>query len=1509
MYNCVSLSEVSKRWRHLETGEIYNYGHTDSQFDVASNSSQWGTVQVHNIERQNQLRQQQQAQSQQPQQVRHMNGVIETATDYLVPTSVINFGGAGYNGAPIQERLEDGTLVNVIPKYPQQPQQQMPYGYDVQQPMMVYVTPDQNEQQPVQEQPKQNEEEELIPKVVQYDRQNKRYSAPHLTEQQIQDEAVEEKTYTMSEVKQQLAEKYKGVKDTFFENNSLPANNMIKTPFGNAWQTTQVDPYLVINVYNVVIAKYQECFYNKMTRMEDIAQEPSIVELAKQLGLRDTVNQIIYPLLTIYQNRCYYRQELEDGIITEDELNSYLHEILKATPQAFNPFRERTMLNQMAYTYNNVKRQVANRQPEFTKNKVAYKKPLDSVTSALGLKAFASMPNQPNIPNNMTPQAAAANAQKNDAIRQAVLGTNQDYANPDNELDFEEVYKKASPADRGILEAKMKRLGMDFEPGNLRTTTVNDTGLDMSEEQAIPSTYVPPVEEQHRIAQDIINNMDNELHDYDLEDQDDDLDPLEQEALKQKLTQEAIARLPEGTRLTPVVLNQIDKDVTKQMVEMGKFKVMNQFADNQCVTPEGVIPPEALSQLDTGEEPENSYLLQKYHIDEGFWAAADLQCKELHKCLHNQKTGIMDYKENLAQILYVCYEVGVPFYDMNGCEKPASTIILEYFSDLVKAGYLEELPPMPYVSGGVAEYINDATLRELGLPTQSAYTSDAYSMEYITGNGTQVNNISNNIMNAMPTQQPMYGMQQPMVNNFYNPMMPQYPPMGNMMPMYNGYGMQPMVNIPMMPYQPMGMQQPMQQMPSVPELMARSKAMFGNPYEDFKKHPERYADVPKAANGLPDPCALAERNARMVLNTTPYVMPNYMGGFRAPMPPYYNPYNPYMQQPMMPMFNPMMNSGYGRDMLSILISAESQLNRNNMASQNSFTQKLMRNAMELEGIDNEEINRRLKPTQPIYGLNIPKQHKPLDEKARRKREMLLSQFDIWIQAKTEEAYRQYKASRNEPMPVLVPSVSRDFAAYVNYVNEPGIGYNEFANRLAEVKHAEMLSSIRRKAKYEGSQTFMNKKHINNNFRMGYNPIYADNMAAMSMVNKPFPTTLDPYKQYADPRSDEEIKKVIYSDASEYSNCLRSTIPDDQKLVNAINNAEQEQSEAVDRISTDSEDNKPYEEEQPKSEEPKEVETKKPIMDNTESLKCLRRFGLNINEYEDFDNKTFDSLRGPRVCDVIDPESMELIRKAVKSPSPQKKLKMVKDIITERCPRLRYFNRGTNRFAFIDILDDSYIFKIGHTMEGENATKNEFATQDILKPFCTRIFDISEDGIFSTCERVQRYEKDAYAERFDEIKYVLQEVMSRCVVDDAGLLTFNNWGIREGFGPVILDYARCYRLVDKYVRCNHKKSNGEYCDGIMQFDTTFSYFRCPKCGQTCHISMARGLQQIEYHSLHNKFLDYSISKAMTDIKHLDLHIKVVKGDEVLYDTEEAKKKKEVSNSKRIKKPVEIDMSQY
>ena len=169
---------------------------------------------------------------------------------------------------------------------------------------------------------------------------------------------------------------------------------------------------------------------------------------------------------------------------------------------------------------------------------------------------------------------------------------------------------------------------------------------------------------------------------------------------------------------------------------------------------------------------------------------------------------------------------------------------------------------------------------------------------------------------------------------------------------------------------------------------------------------------------------------------------------------------------------------------------------------------------------------------------------------------------------------------------------------------------------------------------------------------------------------------------------------------EYSNCLRSTIPDDQKLVNAINNAEQEQSEAVDRISTDSEDNKPYEEEQPKSEETKEVETKKPIMDNTESLKCLRRFGLNINEYEDFDNKTFDSLRGPRVCDVIDPESMELIRKAVKSPSPQKKLKMVKDIITERCPRLRYFNRGTNRFAFIDILDDSYIFKIGHTMEGE-----------------------------------------------------------------------------------------------------------------------------------------------------------------------------------------------------------------
>jgi hypothetical protein len=68
------------------------------------------------------------------------------------------------------------------------------------------------------------------------------------------------------------------------------------------------------------------------------------------------------------------------------------------------------------------------------------------------------------------------------------------------------------------------------------------------------------------------------------------------------------------------------------------------------------------------------------------------------------------------------------------------------------------------------------------------------------------------------------------------------------------------------------------------------------------------------------------------------------------------------------------------------------------------------------------------------------------------------------------------------------------------------------------------------------------------------------------------------------------------------------------------------------------------------------------------------------------------------------------------------------------------------------------------------------------------------------------------------------------MEDIGTNFFMNWGIRKGFGPVILDYPYTYKVDIQKLKCTHvDKYTGIECDGLIDYDIGFNTLVCEKCG--------------------------------------------------------------------------------
>lgn len=214
---------------------------------------------------------------------------------------------------------------------------------------------------------------------------------------------------------------------------------------------------------------------------------------------------------------------------------------------------------------------------------------------------------------------------------------------------------------------------------------------------------------------------------------------------------------------------------------------------------------------------------------------------------------------------------------------------------------------------------------------------------------------------------------------------------------------------------------------------------------------------------------------------------------------------------------------------------------------------------------------------------------------------------------------------------------------------------------------------------------------------------------------------------------------------------------------------------------------------------------------------------------------FDMLTGPPVSSLLSPYDIQQIWDINNDPRLNTKLKERLNYIDTimRGRGLTRITQGTNRACYKYYEDQSFILKTAISKPGFNDSPREMYNQHRLKPFVTKCFDVTANGIIGSFERVQDITS---AEQFksiaDDVFTLLNDhIIGKYVMADIGTKYFRNYGIRLGFGPVILDYPMLFEVDGDKLFCNAvNRYTGEVCGGQIDYDAGFNNLYCEKCGK-------------------------------------------------------------------------------
>lgn len=218
---------------------------------------------------------------------------------------------------------------------------------------------------------------------------------------------------------------------------------------------------------------------------------------------------------------------------------------------------------------------------------------------------------------------------------------------------------------------------------------------------------------------------------------------------------------------------------------------------------------------------------------------------------------------------------------------------------------------------------------------------------------------------------------------------------------------------------------------------------------------------------------------------------------------------------------------------------------------------------------------------------------------------------------------------------------------------------------------------------------------------------------------------------------------------------------------------------------------------------------------------------------------FDSMRVGSLYSYFTQEDINMIYRIAISPAMHcnmtEKYRAIGEIMAKRGFRL--IGGGTNRRSYECIYDNRIVAKVATDRVGFVSNLRELNSQNVLKPFCNKIFEVSPCGSIAIAEKVVPIKTEAEFKKYcsDIFDIAFFKIRNNGIaMEDIGTRSMKNWGYRVGFGPVLLDYPSMY-VADHKKRLCKGIVNGKLCCGTLDYDDGFNIIVCTECGKTYHAS--------------------------------------------------------------------------
>lgn len=252
---------------------------------------------------------------------------------------------------------------------------------------------------------------------------------------------------------------------------------------------------------------------------------------------------------------------------------------------------------------------------------------------------------------------------------------------------------------------------------------------------------------------------------------------------------------------------------------------------------------------------------------------------------------------------------------------------------------------------------------------------------------------------------------------------------------------------------------------------------------------------------------------------------------------------------------------------------------------------------------------------------------------------------------------------------------------------------------------------------------------------------------------------------------------------------------------------------------------------------------------------------------------FDALMVPSMHNFLSPNDISQLRNIAislkLSSKIETKYKMIDDILRNR--GFRKIAAGTNRVVYGYPDDHRFVIKVAVDRVGMKDNPNEWNNQFLLKPFVTKVFEVSPCGTVAMVEKVEPVmSKEEYKSIAEDVFNLLNmKILGKYVLEDIGTKYFMNWGTRIGFGPVLLDFPYVFELDGNKLHCNKVFPDGIRCNGIIDYDDGFNKLYCEKCGK-------------EYFATELKKNIENKTIILKEINESPIHVKIYRGDKLIKD---------------------------